>query len=154
MAKKKIKTEELDALVQELVELKDNKDLAKELSANAHNKYEAQRAKLLDTLRLADKERYDVKGLGMVRVTKKLDFITPKTIETKRAFADYIESAYGLETKDDMFSVNYNTLNSFCKKEYTRAEEDKNVSFTIPGIEDPTETERVSFYPEKKKAGE
>lgn len=71
-----------------------------------------------------------------MRVTLKqqASVTTPKTIEEKGAFLDYVGGKYGDVVKWDYISVNSQKLNSFYKAEREEAAYNQNMDFEIPGV--------------------
>jgi hypothetical protein len=71
---------------------------------------------------------------GTIYIQERTSFKVPVEPEKRKAFFDYLKEkgAY-----DALISVNYQTLNSFCKTELEGALKEGNVNFKVPGIEDP-----------------
>lgn len=79
---------------------------------------------------------------GLLSIAYRTSVKTPKTAEDKQKFYDYLRSK-GLY--DSMISVNSQTLNSFYKSEMEQAQEAGNSEFAIPGINEVTINETLSF---------
>lgn len=60
---------------------------------------------------------------------------TPKTLEEKRLFFEYLQS---IGMYDEMVSINSQTLNSLFKTMSEKAAEEGILDFVMPGIEAPT----------------
>lgn len=142
---------EFDALVQELKEKKEMYDKASQLKTDTYNEYQKVQEKVLNTLKKTGKSKYHVDHLGTVYTITNYRVSTPKDLDSKRAFADWISSKYGNDVRDEMLGVNYQTLNSFVKKEFDAAEERGDVAFKIPGLDDPEMIESVGFRQDVKK---
>lgn len=140
-----ISTEQLDDLIREMKRLDDEKDKAKQAHSEASEKYEAARDAVLSALKACGKSKYYVDGLGTAFIASRLSFQTPKEIEQKDAFFNWIASTFGDDTLKGMVTVNSQTLNAFCKREFEAALERGEADFKIPGINEPTAQETVNF---------
>lgn len=141
-----ITTEQMDAMVKEMSELKDNYDELKKQSNAAHEKYQEARAKLITTLQAAGKTKYFVDGVGTVSVTEKLKIQTPKSPEDKEAFFKWLQEKYGREGYLTYATVNYNSLNSLYNTEFEQAKlEGTADNFEIAGVGNPEHEYGLSF---------
>lgn len=140
-----ITTEQLDHLIKEMKRLDDEKDEAKKAHSEASEKYEAARDAVLSALKACGKSKYYVDGLGTAFIASRLSFQTPKEIEQKDAFFKWIAETHGDDVLKGMVTVNSQTLNGFCKREFEAALERGDADFKIPGINEPTAQETVNF---------
>jgi len=139
--------EALDALVAEYVKAREVYEAAKKVSGEKYADYQALENKLVTTLSEAGKKSYKVDGVGAVTRVVKTSVQTPKDVNDKRAFFDWVEAQYGKDVRDTMSSVNSNTLNSFYNQEVEKHKDDP--MFAIPGIGTPTASEHLSFKRDK-----
>lgn len=133
-------TEQLDQAVANLRSLREAYDEAKAASTEAHGKYEEAEKDLMNLLKAAGKTKYEAEGVGLVYITTKEVYATPKSIGQKRALFDWIKGTHGPDVLSSMLSINHQTLNSFCNKE-----REANPTTVIPGLDMPTMTENLSL---------
>lgn len=154
-----ITTETLDKLAHELNEAEARYDEAKEVSTDLYNKARDCEQRLVEALNQAGKRKYVVEGIGTYFFEERYSVKTPKTIEEKKAFAEYLKEKGGEVYFWDKFSVNSNSLQAIykgdhkeylekCKKEGTP---EKAALFAIPGLEAPTLTINLKMLSERKK---
>jgi hypothetical protein len=149
MEKEELTLQKLDGLVRDYASKREAYDAAKEISNQKEKeKYDAE-MRLLEALKSADKKSYSVDGLGSVARREKFAVRVPSG-DNKRAFLEYLQKRgedvfYGLAT------VNYNTLNSFYQEELEAAEAGGVFPFVLPGIEEPTLSEGITYRKEVKK---
>jgi len=116
---------------------------AKEKADHWAKQKELLKRKLIDALEEAGKTKYHVDGVGTVQLAIRKTVRTPKTLEEKILFWDYIEEKYGIEVMGEFQTVNSRSLNSFYK-----AEEEKykgEAEFSIPGLDAPEEQVTLSL---------
>lgn len=97
----------------------------------------------MNTLKTAGKTKYECEGVGLVNVITKFNWTTPKTNDEKLKLFKYIENTYSDDVLLTMTSINYQTLNSWAKSEMEIHEKDP--TFSIPGLAEPTSAEVLSF---------
>lgn len=90
---------------------------------------------LLAFMESHEKEKHFVKGHGTIYIKERFTVPTPKSLEEKKTFFDYLEKR-GIFL--EMASVNSQTLNSFYKTEMETAIAEGNSDFKLPGIGEPT----------------
>jgi hypothetical protein len=105
--------------------------------------------KLLNALKICGKTKYFVEGLGTFSRVNKLVVRTPKTAEEKWAVLGYAEAKYGLEGRDALISINHQAINGFYNRESEAASERGEVTFSLPGVGDPTTVENLRFTKKK-----
>jgi phage/plasmid-associated DNA primase len=139
-----ISTADLDKMVAEMQEAWAVYDVKKKESTALLQKYEEIEAKVLSTLKSANKSKYHVDGLGTVYIINKKTVRVPKTISEKEALFKYLQSK-GREFMMGMLTVNSQTLNAFVNQELANAAKKGDASFSIPGIEQPVTQESIGF---------
>lgn len=123
------KREELDGLKDQLAILEEEK--------------RSLEARLVEGLAQCGKERWDLPGgLGTITVVERWSYKTPKTLDQKLQFFDYLKSKGCFE---EIVSVNSQTLNAFCKRELDAAIDSGATDFKIPGIEDPSMSQTIQL---------
>lgn len=120
----KADVEEADAVTERLKKLKVNTE-----------------RRLLAFMNEFDKSSYK-SSWGTLVKTGRYSYRTPKTPETREKFFGYLKER---GVFDGLISVNANTLASFAKEEMKAATERQDIDFAIPGLDEPTYTERVSL---------
>lgn len=98
---------------------------------------------LMGLLKSSNRESFKTPGVGSVSITHRQNFTTPKSGDEKVALFNYIKEKYGEETLRSMISINSMTLGSWAKKEIEEG------VLTIPGLAQPTVTEKITFRREK-----
>ncbi len=98
---------------------------------------------LMGLLKSSNRESFKTPGIGSVSITHRQNFTTPKSGDEKVALFNYIKEKYGAETLRSMISINSMTLGSWAKKEIEEG------VLTIPGLAQPTVTEKITFRREK-----
>jgi len=94
---------------------------------------------LMGLLKSSNRESFKTPGIGSVSITHRQNFTTPKSGDEKVALFNYIKEKYGEETLRSMISINSMTLGSWAKKEIEEG------VLTIPGLAQPTVTEKITF---------
>ena len=98
---------------------------------------------LMGLLKSSNRESFKTPGVGSVSITHRQNFTTPKSGDEKVALFNYIKEKYGEETLRSMISINSMTLGSWAKKEIEEG------VLTIPGLAQPTVTEKITFRRER-----
>lgn len=148
-----ITTKQLDDLVLDYVQKREIYEAAKKISNDKNADMEAAEFKLLTALKTAKKKNYAVQNVGTVTHVEKYAVRVPGDPEKKKLFFNYLREQ-GDELYFAMATVNYNTLNSFYAAETEAAEAKGIFPFSIPGIEEPTLSESVSFRKDKSNGNE
>lgn len=133
-----ITVEQMDALLAQYREARDQYGEAKKISTDLYKKVEEYEAKVLGALDTLKRDKYS-SNAGNVYITEKDVFKVPPSVDAKKSLFDYIKGKYGPETLMAMVSINYQTLNSWAK-----GESDAGV-MAIPGLEQPTTTRTINF---------
>jgi len=144
-----ITVEELDKLVRDMKVARDAYEVKSQESKALYAEYVKKDNEVMQALDASGKSKYTVDGLGTVSVVSSLKVRTPKTIEEKQAFLDYISNKYGQEVMIDKVSFNYQSLNAFYKEEFNQA--DNKAAFSIPGLESPEEERHTRWLSERVK---
>lgn len=141
-----ITTEELDSMVRDMAESKADYEKHKAISTEKYHIYEEKRAKLITTLRAANKGKYVVDGVGTVSVTEKLKVKTPKNPEDKGAFFAWLNQKFGHEGFLSYTGINYQTLQALYNTEFEEAKLNGYAdNFHIPGVGNPEAEYGLSF---------
>jgi hypothetical protein len=136
LPKREVSVNELDALVKQLKESRQQYDLAKAISSEKYSICEELEKKLIDLLNESGKSVYEVEGCARVTVVSKTQVTTPKTIEAKEALFNWIENHMGKDARLAYQTINYQSLNSLYNKELERALE-SGEEINIPGLDLP-----------------
>lgn len=144
---KPVTVEELDLLVKHYLRAREIYEAAKKVSGDKYAEYQELENKLVQTLTDAGKKSYKVDGVGQVTRVVKNSVQTPKDVSDKRSFFKWVGEKYGEDVRDQMMSVNSQTLNSFYNQEVEKHADDP--LFGIPGIGSPTASEHLTFKRDK-----
>jgi hypothetical protein len=125
---------EFEGLIEKAYELKKQKEEFEMQAETVGAKLTEVQTQLLAFMEQFDKTSYKSKFGNIIRVQKS-SVKVPKDPEAKALFFKYLESK-GI--KDDILTVNSNTLNSFYKAEKEAALAAGAEEFSIPGLELPT----------------
>lgn len=131
--------EELNRLQKEYLNARNDYEQKKAISDKAHAEAEFHKMNLIQALKEAEKTNWETMD-GKVVLTTSKKITVPKGIEEKQNLARYVENKYGKEFFWNMFGVNYQTANSFFKKEL-----EDNPNAEIPGFGEITEVENIRF---------
>jgi hypothetical protein len=142
----KVSIEDFDRFMQDYSAKREDYETAKKVSGEKYAVYQDAENKLMSILKATGKKSYKVDGLGLISLVTKEVVTTPKTVEDKRKLFSWIKDRYGLDVLDTMVSINHQSLNSFYNQE---AEKSNSPMFHIPGLEQPTATESLSFRRER-----
>lgn len=100
-------------------------------------------AKILQTL--ADHEMTSYKSThGTIVRSLRYSVRTPKTLEEKTAFFDWLHKSKGRDVYWTYVSINSASLNAFYKAEMKAAKESGDFDFKIPGLAEPEATPVLS----------
>lgn len=135
---------EMDKLVQESVALWADYEEKKKVASAAYLLAEKKDAQIMEALKSAGKTKYFVDGVGTMSLSSKPVVRVPSSIESKKEFFKYLRSI-SEEVLFSMTTVNSNTLNSWYKQKLDEALNAGNLGFSVPGIEQPTMRETLSF---------
>jgi len=127
---------QLDKLLAELKQVRDEYDEKKAAATEAYKKCEALENTVIDTLTALNRKSYEAEGVCKVTKVSKLVYRVPSNPEQKKKLFDYIKARYGDDTLLGMVGINHQTLNSWANKERD------DVVF-IPGLEDPTSVDSL-----------
>ncbi len=136
--------QEVEKLIREYREARDNYDAAKKVSNELEAKSWDFEMKVMSMLEKLGRKSFDVEGVGKVTKCMKLVYSVPKTHEEKLALFDYIKNAHGADVLTTMTTINHQTLNSWANKEIETGEISK-----IPGLDSPTSQEYLQLRREK-----
>jgi hypothetical protein len=136
LEKREVTVAELDSLVIELKDARISYDLAKIVSNEKSGIVDEIEMKLIALLTEAGKSVYEVEGCARVTIVSKTQVTTPKSIEAKEAFFEWVEGRLGKEGLLAYQTVNYQSLNSLYNKEMERALE-AGEEFHVPGLDLP-----------------
>ena len=146
-----LSVEELDTLVTLTNAKKEQYASAKAISNKLNEEYEALEAKVLEAFVASGKKKYHVAGLGLFYTITRLTVKTPKTLEQKLAFFDYIRKTKGETFLLDKQSINHQSLQKIYKDDFEAASEaGTGAEFIIPGLEAPTADVSLGFSKERE----
>lgn len=130
----------MDQLVQDLRAKREKHKVAKEVAAAIYTELEAAENMVIGALKSSGKSKYEAEGVGLVYISHKTSYTTPKSNEEKQALFDYIKAKNGPAALMSLVSINHATLNSWANKET-----EDNPLLEIPGLQQPTATETLNF---------
>jgi pyruvate formate-lyase activating enzyme-like uncharacterized protein len=134
---------QMDELVKDYVQYRRAYEDIKKLSSDAYKTFKDKELLVVKALDDSGKNQYKLEKYGTFSLVSKETVKTPKTIESKVELFDYISDKYGTDALTGYLSIHSATLNSFYKEELKNAED--KALFSLPGLEDPTVTQTVSF---------
>lgn len=146
-----VTTQMLDQIVITMHAAREMYETAKAESTRLYNEYAELEGKVIEALHQAGKTKYVVEGLGTVSLISKFVVPTPKTIEQKKAFFDYLRNTHGETVFWDKVGVNHMTLQTIYNSDMNEALEGGNAAFKIPGLDDPTAMQSLRLTKERKK---
>lgn len=136
-----ITVQELNNKIARIAELRAKEQEASLAKKVITEELESEEASMIEALNALEMTSH--KGpAGGVSISHRTSVKTPKTLEAKNKLFDYLR-AKGLF--DTMVSVNSQTLNSFYKAEMEQAIEAGNSEFQIPGLDEVTVSQTLSF---------
>jgi hypothetical protein len=147
-----VTTEQLDLLVKEYREARTKYEENQAVGTKLYKEFQEKEGKLVEAMSQAKKQKYYVEGIGMVSFRNTRSVQTPKTIEAKKAFFNWIRAEFGDTVLMDKLSIHSATINKIYNDAVTEAEE-KGVDtslFSIPGLSEPTVTTNLVFKKENK----
>lgn len=142
--KKTINTDELTRLVAEMFAARTNYDHKKEDSDQAYKNYEEKESLLVKALLAAGLKEFSAPGQKRVSVTTELVPQTPKTVEDKDAFYEFVKKEYGHEYLANIQSINANTVKSIYNKAAKEMQAQGIALPKIPGITQVTEFTKLN----------
>lgn len=132
---KTLNLEEMNALCEALDAAEEDYKEKKKISDNADKEKKKIRQNIIDALEASGLKSFK-SNAGTVTVVEKLSYATPKTLEEKAAFFDYITEKYGQDSADGLRTVNSRSLNSFLNE---------SGEISVPGIAAPVGNNTLSF---------
>lgn len=143
--KKDISIKEMTQLIEFMREAREDYERKKKASNDAHALYKEKQQAVIDAMLASGQKNFSVAGLGQCIITEKLNFKTPKTVESKRELFNYITKEYGRDFLIEMMSINANTLKKFANEEMAA----KGLG-ELPGLDAPTVEHSTQWRSEKK----
>lgn len=145
-----VTTQMLDELVAKMQAARETYEKSKRETSDLYNEYAGAESKLVEAMQLAGKTKYVVEGVGTVYFVTKLVVPTPKTIEQKKQFFEYLKDRHGEVYFYDKCGINHQTLQGVYNSDYKEAcETGKGEMFQIPGIDTPTSQVSLNFRKER-----
>lgn len=135
-----ISLEQMDQLVQSLKAKREKHKEAKEAAAKIYEELEEAEKAVIGALKSSGKSKYEAEGVGLVYISHKTTYSTPKTIDDKTKLFNYIKGKHGNDALMTLVSINHQSLNSWANKET-----EENPLLEIPGLDQPTATETLNF---------
>ncbi len=149
-ANKAISTEELDVMIREMQKARGLYDAAKAKATELYKEFEVLEGKTIEGLTQAGKRKYYVDGVGVCYFIERLVVTTPKTLEDKRKFFDWLKAQYGETFLLDKQGVNHQSLQKIYGDAYNAAiEQGVGEQFAVPGLQPPTAVISLGFRKEK-----
>lgn len=143
--KKTYTTQELDVLIKDMLDKRDDYETAKNVSNEADEKHKIAKAKVLSALQSLGKSKYYAEGLGTVSKVTTMKVTVPKDDASKKLFFQYLQER-GLF--DSMATVNYQTLNAFYNEE-AEAAKARGELLSVPGVDMPIAEDNLRFTKSK-----
>ena len=131
-------------LVKSLIDLEDRKEHHEKEIKKYNEDIRSIKEKILEYLRVTEQDSLDITGVGKIFVKNIYSWKMPQG-EDRERFINYLKE----KKREDLLSVNHNTLNSYLKKELELAHENQELDINIPGIGEKTLYQSVSY---RKKA--
>lgn len=139
---KEISVKDLDDLVKSIQEARVVKDEIEAQLKEQNKKISALEQQALGYLEDLGREKYQSES-GTISKQQQWYFRLPETEEDKMEFFDYLKEKGLFERYATVNSMSYN---SYCRKEFEIAvEEGRGMSFTLPGVPEPTLNKKLSF---------
>ncbi len=145
-----ITTEILDQMITEMTKARAVYESAKAVATERYKEFETLEGKVIEALTQAGKRKYHVDGIGLCYFIEKLVVTTPKTVESKKNFFDYLRKQYGDIFLLDKQGINHQSLQKIYNDCYKEAvERGEGAEFQIPGLEQPTTQISLGFRKER-----
>ena len=135
---------ELDEKVKEVYQLREDYLGKKAESDDAHRLYKAKEQELISILESLDKKSYKLDGICNVVKVEKMSVPTPKSIEDKKKFFNWIKNNYGDDGFWSYMTINSQTLNSLYNN-VTKEAQELGKEVNIEGLELPTARVNLSI---------
>lgn len=146
-----ITTEDLDRLVTNYRVKREVYEAMSAEKTKAYNELDEAEGALKEAMTGAGKRKYHVDGVGLVFFVEKFVVPTPKNLDQKRKFFDYINQTYGETFLMDKLSIHHQVLQKLYNDAFEEAKEQgKGAEFHIPGLEQPTSQVSLNFRKETK----
>ena len=133
-----MKIEELNALVKEFADLRQEYQEAYYKSSGLKKKCDEAKYKLIDILNDSNLKNYAVEGIGKISVINKYSVKVPQAHDDRKKMLDYFREKG--EEGDMLLTVHSQTLRSLYN-----AEKEDDPTFSIPGVAEPTLEQNLSF---------
>ena len=140
-----ISTSEFDKVIKEMDAKWLEVEETKKVASSVREEYDAIENKLLDMLKRAKKSKYIAEGLGTVSIKNTYQVTTPKTLDAKQRLFNWIRGRDGDDGLMAMLSINSQRLNAWTNELKTQ-----DPLIEIPGLDQPTHRETISFRAVKK----
>lgn len=139
--------QEFEKICAQAFEIRAGIDVLEDRVKDEKKRLEEFENKIAAILEAHEKQSYQ-SAQGTVYIHEVTSFKLPEGAENKKLFFEHLKKKGIFE---DMVSVHSKTLNSYCKKEMEAAIEQGNVTYKVPGIEDPVTIKDVRFRKAKGK---
>jgi hypothetical protein len=148
--KKPINIADMKHMIEVMRELKKAYEAAKECSNECHELFKTQEAKVIAAFESSGLSKFNIPGVGTAYTVNRYKYRVPKDLNAKRELFNFIKDRHGADVADGLGTINYQSLNSFCKAEVEAELEKGNPNFKIPGLEDPLHEVGMGFRGESK----
>lgn len=132
---------ELNQKAERIKKLRDQETEASNAKKIVTQELELAEREFMETLKADGLDNFRSK-VGLLSISHRKSVKTPKTDQDKAALYAYLKE---LGMYDRMISVNSQTLNSFYNDQFEQAKERGETDFEIPGLNEVTITETLSF---------
>jgi exonuclease VII small subunit len=141
---KEVSVKEMDNALINLRAIKEEYASVDAIAKECHKRLKAAEGAVIQILKDAGKGTFITEGIGRATISEKLSVATPKSIEEKVAFFNWIENNLGEETRDAYMTVSSASLNKFYQEQSDLAAERGEV-LEIDGLQPPTSRSILSF---------
>lgn len=137
--------QELQEKIKALKEMDERYKNKKKEAEELNGFCDALKVEIIEALESHEMTSFKVDKIANVSITHRMSVPTPKTVEDKKAFFQWVADNKGEEVRDAMMTVNSQTLNSFWKAEYESLDDDAKLMFQIDGLEMPSVSKVLSI---------
>jgi RecG-like helicase len=140
--KQEVSVTEMQDLILAYAAAREDYDSKKSIASAANAEVDRIKAEIIEKMKGAGLDKFSTQ-VGTVSTTHKLSVTTPKTLEDKKALAEYFK-AKGEDFFYSYMGINSQTLNSYYN-EMSKDAAARGETFSLPGIGEPTVMENISF---------
>lgn len=134
---KGISVQEMEKNIEHLYALKQRYEEIKSDASAAHKDFKKQEERVIALLEQVNKKSFKVDGLVNVTRVEKLSVPTPKTVDERKAFFNWLKEYYGEDVMYSYMSVHSQSLNTLYNQVMEEAN-NKQIKISIDGVAMPT----------------